>query len=515
MAKYDSPRISQLYIEEVPHNLSIVKFKYKVTKKIGNKVIYTSKFMSFNKNKTFLIKVDDDSEKVQADVYLNDKWFKGYILKHYKSDAEIKFDKASLKSTQSLNSENTGHIKELKLSQDAEVGWLLVKKEQTFDSLLKKIYKKVPTRSELDVFRHANAHISDLQDLNLNKKVMPGQIILITNKKHSKQLSEHKKLALEAERIFQFLCSQEGFDPEFYANNFELLVDYLNLAKQVQIAKFEYLKTVDGHKEIYCGDITLNKDAEALNAVGIYSDKFNEKNSKYNEKMTGRAREILVEQLNKDVLALQAAYQSELKNNTKYGNNKHHAAFRKKYYEIFLKIEQTVSNNFVVMKDNKEFSKTLKNIVKDTSGVRAPDFMGGLKFNVSLMEQIGRATISLKLGMKLVLYFYIAESATKVYGAYNTGDSEYAMKVTTVEVLYLGTGYAAGMAGTWLGGLAGGAAAGALTGSQVGLVLGIPTGGTSVAIGAAIGGVVGGVAAGFWGGYAGTKLGREITEVCK
>lgn len=492
-----------------------MKFKYKVTKKIGNKVIYTSKFMSFNRNRTFLIKVDDDSEKVQADVYLKDKWFKGYILKHYKSDAEIKFDKASLKSTQSLNSENTGHIKELKLSINAEVGWLLVKKEQTFDSLLKEIYKKVPTRSELDVFRHANAHISDLQDLNLNKKVMPGQIILITNKKHSKQLSEYKKLALEAERVFQFLCSQEGFDPEFYANNFELLMDYLAFAKEVQIARIEYLKTVEGHKESYCGEITLNKDIEVVNAVSIYSEKSKDKMDKIHvsaEKgKVKRLNENLLKQLDADIAALQKARQNELKNKTKLSNPKHNAEFRQKNYKLYQKIENTIAKNFIKMADNKEYAKILKNIVRDTSGVRSKDFLGGLKPVVKSMEHIGHATISLKLGLKLVLYFYIVDSATKVYGAYQTGDKGYTIKVATVETLNIGGGIVGGTIGATIGG----ATAGGIVGSQFGLILGIPTGGTSVVIAGAIGAVIGGVAGGFGGNYAGSTLGREITGVCR
>lgn len=148
MAKYDSPRIAQLYIEEVPHNLSIEKFKYKVTKKIGEKVIYTSKFMSFSKNKTFLIKVDDNSEKVQADVYLNDKWFKGYILRHYKSDAEIKFDKTSLKSTISKNSEDNNKIKDVYLKSQSDCGYIILMSFEIISDFLSRIYQNKPTADD-------------------------------------------------------------------------------------------------------------------------------------------------------------------------------------------------------------------------------------------------------------------------------------------------------------------------------------------------------------------------------
>ncbi len=113
MAKYESPRIAQLYIEKVPNNLSINHFKYKITKKIERKVVYASEDLMFKQNKTLPIVIKDSNEKVQVDVYLNSKWFKGYILKHYKTEDAIKFDKTSFKSTESLNSQNTSHIKDL------------------------------------------------------------------------------------------------------------------------------------------------------------------------------------------------------------------------------------------------------------------------------------------------------------------------------------------------------------------------------------------------------------------
>lgn len=372
------------------------------------------------------------------------------------------------------------------------------------------IYKKVPNHTERDIFRHANAHLSDLQDLNLSKKIKPGQIVLITNKKSSPELTEYKKLALEAERVFQFLCTQNGFDPKFFANNFELLMDYIALAQQVQIARVDYLKTVEGHKESYCGDVALNQKVESANAAAIYSD---QTKHKMDDHKLQRLNQELLAKLNNDITALQRAYSTEAQGKTKLGNPKHNADFKRKNYHLYQRIEQTIAGNFVRLQDNKEFAKTLKNIVRDTSGVKAPDFMGGLKLNVKMMETIGRATISLKLGMKLVLYFYIAESAVKVYGASQTGDTAYTIKVATVETANIGGGILMGGLGA-----TGGAKLGALAGAEIGLILAPVTGGTSIGIGgvigAGIGAVIGGVGLGFAGNYVGTTVARNITGVC-
>jgi hypothetical protein len=139
--------------------------------------------------------------------------------------------------------------------------------------------------------------------------------------------------------------------------------------------------------------------------------------------------------------------------------------------------------------------------------------MGGLKLNVKMMETIGRATISLKLGMKLVLYFYIAESAVKVYGASQTGDTAYTVQVATVETVNIGGSMLLGSLGAAVG-----AEWGAIAGAKIGLILAPATGGTSIVlggvVGAGIGAVLLGVGAGFAGSYGGTTIARKYTGVC-
>lgn len=145
MAKYEVPRIAQLYIEKVLDNLTIKNFKYKITKTIGSKIIYTSKHLMFNQNKTIPIIVNDSSEKIQIDVYLNSKWFNGYILKHYKADASIKFDKMSLKSSISQNSEVKNTIKDVYLESNSDCGYIIMMAFETISDFLDRIYEKKPT----------------------------------------------------------------------------------------------------------------------------------------------------------------------------------------------------------------------------------------------------------------------------------------------------------------------------------------------------------------------------------
>lgn len=513
MAKYPQPKIIQAALTNVPKHIALPRLKYVITAKTSEaKSTYVSKLTYFNKfMKTHKIEVNYDTAVVQVDIFLDGKWYQGAILPHLAQSESGKFTEVKFKYHQAKSSPiDENKIQKVYIKEGAEVGWKLIKKEQTFDELLREIYKKVPNHTERDIFRHANAHLSDLQDLNLSKKIKPGQIVIITNKKSSPELTEYKKLALEAERVFQFLCTQNGFDPKYFANNFELLMDYIALAQQVQIARVDYLKTVEGHKESYCGDITLNKKVESANAAAIYSDQTKQK---MDDHKLQRLNQELLAKLNNDITALQRAYSTEAQGKTKLSNPKHDADFKRKNYHLYQRIEQTIAGDFVRLQDNKEFAKTLKNIVRDTSGIKAPDFMGGLKLNVKMMETIGRATISLKLGMKLVLYFYIAESAVKVYGASQTGDTAYTVKVATVETVNIGGSMLLGSLGAAVG-----AEWGAIAGAKIGLILAPATGGTSIVlggvVGAGIGAVLLGVGAGFAGSYGGTTIARKYTGVC-
>lgn len=504
MAKYSQPHIAQLFVSEVPKHLTILQYRYRVTIKSPDKKRNSvSQKLSFLKSaKTNVIKVLDDQEKVQVDIYLNDIWMGGYILRHYKKDAKIAYDQTRIKSTTAQNSESPNHVKEVKITQDAEVGWKLIKKEQTFDELLREVYKKVPNRTELDIFRHVNAHLGDLQDLNLSKKIKPGQIILIANKKSSPELTEYKKLALEAEHIFKRYSRNANFDPVFFANNFELLLDYLSFAKQVQVARIEYLKTVESHKESYCVPVTFDAKVESLNATATYSS---ETKSKMDDLKFQAANTKAVNQLSQELQKVEMGYSQFLKEKGLPNNSNSYQRFAHQRHDLYQKLNTVLAQNFATNYDNKDFARVMRNVVKDTSGVRGKEFMGGLSLHVKAMDDIAKATISLKIGGYLVLAYTVAQSGLNVYGAYQTNDMDYTLKVTVVESLSVGGGLLGGYWGASLG--SGMAIAGTV-------LLGISTGGLSLIIIGGVGAAIGGVAGGIGGTMAGNATGRYLTKVC-
>lgn len=503
MARYTQPKVAQLQLLEIPEYIKLERYRYRLTVKTPEtKKSFDSGKRPFDKNKkTIQVEIAFDTATAIVDIYKDDKYDRTVVLKHF-DESESKINQISLKSTTTKNSATEKHTVTVNVDQGADVGWLLVKKEQTFDSLLRWVYKRVPTHSQLDIFRHANAHLSDLQDLNLNNKVKAGQIILISNKKSSPKLNEYKKYALESEKIYQILCKDKNFDPVFYANNFEVLMDFYNVSAQVAQAKLEYMKTVEGHKEEYCKPPTINVPYETTGAAAIYSEKTDKM---FNEAQTKRVHTELVNELKTNLGKLQTAHAIEVKNKTRFANDKHYAAFRRANLAYYQNVERLLAKDFMALHDNREYAKALKTVVKDTSGVRSDKFQGGLKLSVARMRAIGSATISLKAGGKIIFYLSAIESFGNVYSASQTGDANYTFKVTAVEAATLSGGIAGGSAGAFGGGAFGG---------QIGIVLAPFTAGLSVPVLGVAGAVIGGVVGGIKGAFLFNEKSKKILEVC-
>lgn len=500
MAKYKTQKYCQLLVKATPLLYNILQCHYKVIRALGGNV-KNSDLKRFKSNMTDKIIAYDSNEVIKLEIYLNNKKEGECLLTHYdESFFGKKYNIIDLKSAKAANSKNENNIKVASIPIKTEIGWKLIKKEQTFDSLIREVYKKYPSSTELNIFRHANAHLDDLQ-INLANTIKPGQVVIFSNKASSPELSQYQALAREAERVYKIYIRKKGFDPVFFANNFELLLDYLSYAQQAHLANLEYMKTVKGHQSTYCQPWSLNPTNETVNTVSGLQDGAKKISDDLEIKRLNMQK---MKEVSLELQKLQIAFDKEKRSGSKLANPKHYNEFQQKNSLLYQKLNTLISQNFEVMQNNKEIARTLKNVVKDTSGVKASDYMGGLKLSVQHMENIAKATISLRVGAKLVLYFGIVESASKVYTASETGDVQYTVKVATVESFNIGGGVLLGWAGGVLGKVVGTAGA---------VVLGLSTGG--VAIVGMIVAVAGGVGGGMLGSYLGTGLGKELTGVCK
>ncbi|WP_335960107.1 hypothetical protein [Acinetobacter bereziniae] len=469
MAKYDSPRISQLYIEEVPHNLSIEKFKYKVTKKIGEKVIYTSKLMSFSKNKTFLIKVDDASEKVQADLYLNDKWFKGYILRHYKSDAEIKFDKASLKSTQSLNSEDENKIKDVYLKSQSDCGYIILMSFEVISDFLNRIYQNKPTADDYRVFRLNNSHIDFLQSGNLNEKLRPGQVIIISHSlisANNSKLKAMKDIALRVEQELAIHRKDPRFDERFHAIHNELLISILmdkNISLEGVISEAEYRKSLAlasikyDNNGCVIGEIDLdnyelpsvNFGYETTNAFFLTAEQLNNYEQKYNARIELN-KQAHLNAMNRYNRLAELAEQYQKKRGVTLSNNFTETSrfIQANKYSIDA-LGEALKSKFLDYEVRKDYMR-LQDLLIKGSGV-----IGTVEERLYVYEKMIKHTTGLstavRLGGKIMLMWTAYEAGKTVYSATKKNNNMYTRKIIFVETSKAEAAIVAGAAGAAAG----------------------------------------------------------------
>ena len=470
MSNYKKPYIAQLEVTDFPKNFTSKDYGYVITAKGEGFKTYTSKYLYFNKNKTIKINVINKNVKVQVDIFKNgNEWQGGAILKHFPSDSENSYNTYSLKSTEAKAKQSENNIKETYLSQGLEVGWLLIKKKETVDSLLKRIYIKPPTTREYSIFRNNNAHIQNLNEKNVNTVLQPCQIVIISNKYGNyPALNEYKKLAFSIEEKIKKLKMMDTFDPEFFAQNYELLFDYWEQANEMILANEIPVDKVAEFKKSYCDpdkeDSALEQvEDKAGGAMGYVEAKDNG-NRKLKADEIKVLKEESIKKAKKIADEIDKAYKIELKNNSPLARPVNSKKFRQKYIKLFNQLDEIAKNDFQAIK-KVNYSPALKNFLKNDILLRDEAFKGGLKMYDKMIMDLGKVSAGLKDAKRMVIGLGIAVGAVEVLDAYGTGDKELGTKVLLAE--------SAKFAGGLLGGALAGAGAVLIVGS---------TGGTAIVV---------------------------------
>lgn len=469
MAKYEVPRIAQLYIEKVLDNLTIKNFKYKITKTIGSKIIYTSIHLMFNQNKTIPIIVNDSSEKIQIDVYLNSKWFNGYILKHYKADASIKFDKTSLKSSISQNSEVKNTIKDVYLESNSDCGYIIMMAFETISDFLDRIYEKKPTADDYRVFRLNNSHLDVAQSGNLSEKLRPGQVVIISHKKISSnnpKLKATKRIALNVEQELAKNRKDPRFDERFHAIHNEVLISILmneNISLEGIISEAEYKRSlaqasikydnngcVIGEMDLDSYEIpSVNFGYESTNAFFLTAGEIENYEKKYNAKiaLNKQAHFDTMSRYNK-LAELAEQYQRTRGVNFRDNFSQADRFVKANQYSLDA-LGETLKSKFLTYEVRRDYSKLSDLLIKG-SGV-----IGNIEERLIIYDKMIKHTTGLstavRWGGKIMLMWTAYESGKTVMAATAKNNNVYTRKIIFVETTKAEGAIVGGAAGAAIG----------------------------------------------------------------
>lgn len=499
MTKYTDRHVAQLEITEFPKPYTAKNYAYVITAKAEGLKTYVSGLLNFKNNKTIQIDVASKDVIVQVDIFLNNtsKWQRGAILKHHKADAGVKIDKISLKSTQALNSNKENHIKTVYMKEGVEVGWLLIRKDESVDALLKRIYLYQPTTKEFSIFKNNNAHITELSSNGLMTILKPCQVVILSNKYgNDTKLSEYRNLARSIEEKLKTLKKIDKFDAKFLAENYELLYDYWDMAQEMVLANEVPKDKVAEFKKVYCDvdreDTTLEQAEDKTGAIVGYREEKDKASRTLKANEIKEIKENAIKKVNNIAKKIDQAYAYEESIKSPLARAVNREKFRQKYINLFNELDAVAKQDFHAVKQV-NYSPALKRFLKTDILLRDDAFRGGLKALDQKILDLGKISAGLKDAKRLVVGLGVAIGAVQVLEAYATGDKELTRKVAYVETAK----FAGGMVG------------GALSGFIAGIVVG--TSGTGAIVIIAIAAYYGGKQS---GDLIQKKASRYL-EICK
>lgn len=469
-------------IFKVPSSVDIHKFRYdliikyksgeaKHQRTTGNKILeyknqnFNSQFMTLERQLpkgsiitiNYLIKVNGKLVKnVSATPNKSKGVFREYVLKT--TIAGTKKDPNTIKKV---------------LVDTTEVGWIIIDKDYSIQSFLRKIYIDNPTIEEEKIFRANNPHLIGTPVLSLK----PGDVAILSNTSvENDELRKMKKQAKLVKDKLSKLRSQSGFN----ANNFVSSID----AVQSIFEQSDYIGLTE--KPIK----SIDTPSTGANYGGI-------------AKGTAYGIADFVSATNNRVIKsyIELANAMQSADSFKSGNPKHFKLFRQNNAALYKNFDNAFSQSMFRFNTGKQ-TGNIRRQLKPTAMMRQANYRGGIEAYFKQIDNVDKITKNVQRGGTLLVAVDVGLSAIEVKKAYNTGDSAHTRRTVVKETLKL----EGSLGGAWLGATGASAGAGAAL-----LVFGIGTGGVGLVV-VGVCAVVGGFAGGLLGSMGGEALAEIINE---
>lgn len=469
-------------------DISLIRYDVTVTYKSLSAKPTSSKPHSLGKNRRFssngLSEKHNLSNRGVEEVRYYIKDIKGKLIKDITANPLSKDGRASrykLKTTPASLKRDPKNNKIVGIDT-TEVGWIIIEKQYSIESFLKKIYKDKPTAKEENIFRSNNPHLTGTPVLSLQ----PGDFVILSNtsNNNNKELAKIKKDAKAAKLEFDKVKKELGFNSETFASNADFLHDMLRTADYVALTK-DKVKSADKPSK---GTNYAAIAAGASQGIVTFSEISNAKVTEAYRKLVKayeEARKITYDSSGKPV-------------KSKLGNPKKFNSFRQNYPKLIKDFDNAFSQSFFKYETGLTADNIRKQIRNDVV-IRSSRYKGGISAYVSNFKKLGKMTKMTEGGGNILVALSAYDATINVKNAYNKGDSENTRKTIITETLKL----EGSLAGGWAGGAAGAALATVLIGASTGgvglIVIGVVAAG-------------GGLAGGYWGGEAGSMLADVINE---
>lgn len=404
-------------------------------------------------------------------VLIYEVYIRGELLQKISAKAYPKKERwssFSIKLTNEMTKKVTENIKEIYLD-DSEVAWYLVKKKETMLEWSKRVFKRPLTSSDWDILRKNNPHITGMASIRL---LQPGQVIILSNSTTAKELEQYKKEAREAQKNLENMMKDPSFDAEFFAQNYEFLLDIYN-EDQVVASKHDVFNDPNAHPLTHKFESPVSSESSGI-AWGTVAKGSIDASMNFSVGAMAKLSKVQGE--------ITLKYNEEVAKGSRLANPKHEPEFRRKYASLYKQFDNNFLND-IFRWDRGIQTQNMRKVTKSTALIRDPNYKGGTKAYAKNMTELGKISKYVKGGGLLFIGLDIYNAGNAIAEA-KPEEKERTAVVETSKIV---------------GGLTGGMIVSAL-------VIGVATGGT--------GWVVLGVAAGLgalasWGAGTGAGIGAE------
>ncbi|USA54115.1 hypothetical protein NDN13_02645 [Acinetobacter sp. C32I] len=374
----------------------------------------------------------------------------------------------TIKMTTEITQKVKQNIKEIYLD-DGEVAWYLIKKTETMQDWSKRVFKKPLVASDWDTLKANNPHISNMAPIRL---LTPGMVIVLSNSTTAKELAQYKKDAQEAQKNLDQMNKDKDFDAEFFAQNYEFLLDIYS-ENQVVASKHEVFNDPNAHPLTHKFESPVSSESSGI-AWGTIAKGGIDASMNFSVGAMAKLSKVQGE--------ITLKYNEEAAKGSRLANPKHESEFRRKYSSLYRQFDNNFLND-IFRWDRGIQTQNMRKVTKSTALIRDPNYKGGTKAYAKNMAELGKISKYVKGGGLLFIGLDIYNAGNAIADA-KPEEKERTAVVETSKIV---------------GGLTGGMIVSAV-------VIGLASGGTGwVVLGVAAG--LGAVAS--WAVGTGTGLGAE------
>lgn len=454
-------------VDNLPSSISINRLKYRIAYFNKGKEISSTPISSFFKDNTTQKLQIPPLYQAKLDLYIDNIKRQSFNLIVMK-EGSGSLSSLNFKYVQGISEKEENTVKEV-FVEAGQCAFIIMLNYETISNFLKRIYKFQPTAKEYRLFRINNSHLDVAQSGNLNEKLRPGQIIILTNELLPADNKDYKKLketALEVEQVLAVNRKNPQFDERFHALHNEILVDMLesdSLKLQSKISENDYKASLKNSSISYdsngcvIGSVdvenytfpSINFGYETTNAFLLAAGEIDGYEKKYNSNLKLK--------INAHQLAL-SRYESLAKLAEQYQKTKN-VDLSKNFEELsrFLKANQYAINElgnalkskFISVELRRDYASISKMLVSG-NGFMSAQHKRLKKYASHIRNTVG-LSMTLRWGGRIIFGWTLIEAGKSIKAAADKGNAEYTRKIIFVETAKVEAALVGGAAGAATG----------------------------------------------------------------